>query len=296
MIQVIVGNRDITQYVVKAEWAGSLGQVARTLAVDLIEVIPELGDAVTLALDGAVLFEGYAMYVDRSETGRSLEAMDRGVYLANNAVYKEYYGTPQAIARQVCAEFGVAVGRLAERPDAVKVTSTGSLSAYQAMEQAYEGEDYQERRYVLRMAGGALCVERAGADVVAAVREEIASGRQTYSLKRMVNQVVILDAEGKKAAGTVENAADRRQYGTFQAAYQSQKDKNASVEAQKKLRGVEQTARIAAQGLPACVAGKAVQLAHPPAGLDGVYTIAADTHVWTASGHTMTLDLYFGEG
>lgn len=294
MIRVMVGDRDITDYVVSAEWSGNLDQVARTLSVELLEVAPELGDPVTLALDGKTLFQGFVMYAGREGESRSLEAMDRGVYLANNAVYKEYSGTPQAVARQVCAEFGVDVGRLEQRPDVVKVTSTGNLSAYQAIEQAYEGEDFRRRQYVIRMDGAALCVERVGADVVAAVRDGIESSRQTYSLKGMVNRVVILDADGKKAAGTVENAGDRSQYGTFQATYQTQKDKNAAEEARKALRGVEQTAKVVAQGLPACVAGKAVQLEHAASGLTGTYAISADAHVWTAGGYTMTLELYFG--
>lgn len=102
--------------------------LARSLNADMIwDALPEPGDSVQWEAEGETLFTGVILYVDAEPYGCSFEAMDQGVYLANNNTFKEYKGTPETITRQLCAEFGIKAGSLAPGGEGTKVTSTGDL-------------------------------------------------------------------------------------------------------------------------------------------------------------------------
>lgn len=291
---------DVTAYTQRVGWSGDMDQAARTVEVNFVVPgpIPEVGDALALHYNGDLLFRGMVMFVDVAIDGVSCEAMDNGVYLANNYTYKEYEGTPQEIARKVCKEFGVSVGSLASKSGSTTVTSTGNLSAFSVIEQAYEGERFtRDSQYVLRVIDETLHIEKAGSEVVGALSVEVATSGRSNSLRNMVNRVIILDQEGKEKTGEVENSSDRSKYGTFQKTYRKEEDKSATVEAKRLLKSIERTGYTAGLGNVRCVAGKAVTVTDTRTGLSGKYVIKSDKHTFEGGLYTdMRLDFYFEDG
>ena len=294
-IKLIVDNIDVSAYVQNVQWSGDIDQAARSLKVSLERGCqPEVGDTIAFYCNKILLFSGIVLNVSLNGKDVSVDAMDYGVYLANNYTYKEYSGTPQSITKKVCEEFHIDIGKLAEVKTDTKVTSTGNLSAFQVIEQAYEGEEKDpKKQYVLRMKGKTLSVEKIGGDVVADIQAEIQSANRSEDIKNMVNRVVILNDEGTKKTGEVENAKDRSKYGTFQKTYRKEKDKNAETEAKKLLEGIQEQGSISALGDMNCLAGRTVQVTEAKTGLKGKYIIKSDQHTFSATGHDMQLDFYF---
>lgn len=291
---------DIVDYCQEITWSGDMHQPARTLKFTLPHpsVQPEVGDPVRFYIDSDSIFTGIVMFVDVSVDDLSVECMDRGIYLANNYTYKEYEGTPQSIAKQVCNEFGVKVGTLASVSDSTTVTSTGNMSAFSVIEEAYEGEGFTpNKQYVVRLENETLSIEKAGTSVVGTVTVEIEDSGYSQSIKNMVNRVVILDKEGKEKTDEVENAADRKKYGTFQKTYRTEEDKSPSTEARKTLKSIERKGYVTALGNLRCIAGKAVKVTDARTGLSGKYVIESDEHTFKGGIYeSMRLDFYFEDG
>ena len=287
-MNLVIAGYDVTEHVKMVKWAGDIDTCARTLDVELARgVKPEEGDSIRLYDNGLLLLEGIVLFAERNWTGVPMESADLGMYLANNKAYKEYKGTPQAIAAQVCAEFNVPIARLASTGEKVKVTSTGDLTAYGVLKKAYNPT---KQDYAIGYDGG-LVVERLGSEVVARLEYEISEASSSVSIKKMVNKVVIVK-RGKKL-GEVGNTGDQSKCGTFQETYTSQKRKTDAEEAKKLLKSIERAGAVSAIGNSLCRAGKAVELADAKSGLSGVYTIRRDTHTWKDGAHSMKLELYF---
>lgn len=292
-ITVLVGTDDITAFVEQVSWSGGMDLVARTLTVKLTrECRPEAGDKITFKYQGAELFAGIVLYVDIEPYSVSVEAADPGIYLKQNHTYKEYSGTPQAITKQVCAEFGITLGTAYALNNKTKVTSTGNLSAHQVIERAYEGEEKKPvKHYLVYIKNGKLYVDPVGGDPVAAIDVEIETIHRSQSIKNMVNRVIILD--DKKKTGEVSNASDRGKYGTFSQTYRKVKDKNATTEAKKLLQGLEKAASGTMLGNVKCVSGKAVTVTESLTGISGKQIIKTDKHTFGPDGYTMQLEFYY---
>lgn len=293
-MKLVVDGLDVTDYVAQVTWSGDMQQIARTLAVSFERGFrPSVGDKLTFSWEKQRLFAGMIMYVDIDRDAVSCEAYDAGIYLANNECYREYVGTPQSITREVCKQFGVPVGKLAERKGSTKVTSTGSMSGFKVIERAYEGEK-GKLQYSFRLDNGKLTVEKAGTVSAGTVDVEIQSASRSISIKDMVNRVIITDE--KKLVGSVENDGQRRKYGTFQKTYQKQKGKKATAEAKELLRGLSRTGSVQAVGNPKCIAGRAVTVTEARTGLSGRQIIKSDKHTFTPDGgYDMSLEFYYEE-
>ncbi len=294
-IKLMIGGYDVTDYAEQITWSGDLQQISRTVSAKLERRYrPDCGDRAELYYGGTLLFRGMVMYVDMDAYTNSIECCDAGIYLANNSVYKEYCGTPQQITRQICGALGIPVGTLAEKKAKTKVTATGSMSAFKAIERAYEGERRHAKQYTYRIGPeGKLHIEKAGSTTVnVTLREEIESARRSRSIKSMVNYVAILTDKGKKV-DAVENSEDRRKYGTFAGTYKKQKDKHAREEARDMLQRLERTGSVSATGDIRCIAGRAVNIEEKLSRLTGRQIIKSDKHTFVSGGYTMTLEFYY---
>ena len=108
----------------------------------------------------------------------------------------------------------------------------------------------------------------------------------------MVNRVVILNKKNRKS-GDVDNAADRKKYGTYQKTYKHQDKKNDAIEAKKLLTRLERQGSIRTLGRIECVAGKRIRVMEKRTGLSGEQIIKSDKHTITPTGHEMSLELYY---
>lgn len=291
--KVTINGKDVTDFVESVSWSGNLQQASRTLNIKLVRGCrPDVGDKASFFYEERRLFVGTVMYVDIDPWNNNAECSDKGIFLANNYTFKEYKGTPQSIAKKVCAEFGVPIGKLAQKTNTKKVTSTGNLSAFKVIEEAYEGKGKNARQYLYVFQDGKLYIEKAGSEIVANLEEELVSAKRTRSIKGMVNKVVILNDKNKQS-GYVENKGDRAKYGTFQKTYKKEKKKNASTEAKESLAGLERTGSVTCLGNPKCIAGKAVNVTEKMTGLSGKQIIKSDKHTFTSASYEMSLEFFY---
>lgn len=296
LTKIIIDGYDVSDYAETIEWSGSMDSAARSLRVVFPrELKPECGDEIKFYEDKRLLFKGKILYVDLDRERVSVEAYDKGIYLANNYVWGEYSGTAAQITKKVCASFGLKVGKLASTTKKVKVTSTGDMSIFAVIEEAYEGKTSNRfKQYVVYAdTENKVCVEKMGADVAGDITDMIESGSRKWDAQSVVNKVVVLDSEGKKKAGVIENASDKSKYGTFQKTYRLQDGEDAESEAAKLLQTLEKSASVSCLGSYRYITGKGVQIKQKELDLNAKYNIRSDSHTWSSTGHIMDLEFYF---
>lgn len=297
VIKLSVDNKDVTKYLESLTWSGDMDSAARALKATFVKGFkPECGDAVKFWEDDKLLFKGKVYYADSDKHRNSLEAYDRGFYIANNYIWGEFSGTPTQIAKKVCADHGVKIGELAKTTSKTKVTATGDMTLFGVIQQAYEGEDNSPwRQYQVSFdTSDKIHIEKVGAAVVGTVTDLVIDGQRSWDIQNMVNRVHILDKDGKKRTGTIEYSPDRSKYGTLTQVYKEEEGKNAKTEAAKLLQTLSKAGTVSCIGSYRYVSGKAIKLVNADIGFEGTYKLASDSHTWTASGgHTMELDFYF---
>lgn len=296
-IRLIIDGYDVTEYAEQITWSGDLQQVSRIVSAKLARGYrPDCGDKVKLYYNSDLIFRGMVMFVDIDPYTNSIECYDSGVYLANNSVYKEYNATAQGIAKTICSALGIKVGKLASKRSKTKVTASGSMSAFKAIEQAYEGKRKKAPQYSYSFDGeNKFNVVKAGSVVINLIlKDEIENPRRSKSIKGMTNKVVILNDKNKYESN-VEDKSDRKKYGTFGTTYKKQKGKDAKTEAKSLLKGLEWTGSVSAVGDIRCMAGKGIYIEEPLTGLKGKQIIKSDKHTFTQGGHTMSLEFYYNE-
>jgi hypothetical protein len=307
------GAADLTELVASAAWSGDYTQAARTLDVRLAAnardpYLPKVhidnGEVLSMFTDGgAELFRGYVFRREaRAQPGETaLLAYDGLANLARSDITRNWAGrTMEEIVRDVCAEFGVEVGEISDSGgERLSIPWVGK-SAYRAIMAALTKiSDSTGLMYQPVMHKGLLHVISRGASVC---RRELSGGSDiagaTYSssIEDMANRVLILDGKGA-AAGSVENADDARNYGLLQKAYKQEEGKDARAQAEKLLKGIENTAEIAEfAGGDDCldmVSGNAIYVSEPVTGLVGKFFIDTDTHTFSGGRHMVSLGLAF---
>ena len=109
----------------------------------------------------------------------------------------------------------------------------------------------------------------------------------------MVNVVKIIN-EHERQIGKVRKKEWVEKYGIYQQIYKKEKGINERTAANNLLSGIEtQIAIETIDGKLECIAGSGVQLHDKATGLDGLFWIEADSHVWENGNHTMSLELSF---
>ena len=117
-IRLMIGETDASEMILELRFGGSILTAARMLEAELIsEIIPEPGDMVRLMVDGKEYFSGILLACKKKGNSVYIEAADKGIYLMRNYAFKEYKGTAQSIAAQVCAEFGIETEELAKKTE-----------------------------------------------------------------------------------------------------------------------------------------------------------------------------------
>lgn len=301
---------DATALFVSVTCAGAVGQVARTLDVELLAprndprqpTLPvALGDMVQFFCDGVTVFDGFLFSLERDTGGDTLRlgCADRGIYLKNNeGCYKFTGQTPEAIAGRVCRDFGVPVGALA--PAGVAVTrSFPGVSLYKIIQTAYTLASRQNgRRYLLRFDGDRLTViekaQTAGARAIRAGAELIGA-TLSESGENAVSQVAIYDENGTLLR-VRSNDALGAQLGVMRRYLEKKKDQDPDQEAAALLEDndVERKITVSCFGDPSLRSGDSVVVSEPLTGLTGLYWVDGDSHVWARDGtytNKLTLDL-----
>lgn len=284
-IGLIIGERDASEMTLELRFGGSILTAARMLEAELIsEMTQELGDKVRLMIDGKEYFSGILLAYRKKGKSVFIEAADKGIYLMRNYAFKEYKGTAQSIAAQVCAEFGIETEELAKKSENTRVISTGNKTAYQVIKTAYEGE-FGERNFRIDMGEKGLVVKRLGEEEVM-MQAEIYSEEDSGSIENIVNRVAILKTNGLREKNFVQNKEEREKYGTFQRTYREKRTRNSIVEAKKLLRGVERTGKILLPANTEIRTGRKLILMDKTGKTTGEFIARSDEHIFRAGSFT----------
>lgn len=307
MIQLIVGNKDLSEVVEKITWSGDTKQVSRKLAFTIAQkdsdhYMPKVtlseGDEVLLQDEsGRVLFGGILFDIDKSAVANTVSylAFDLMFYINNSDISKVFNAKPETIAAEVCTELGISFGGAATTGLTVYIPCLGK-KAYEAIMMAYTAASKQNgKRYIPLMKNvNQLFVIEKGvySGVVLDGGYNLTESSYKTSLQQLVNKVLITDKSGN-VVSTVEDAASQQKYGTVQKVYKQEDGKDAQGEAKALLQTIEQSGSVTALGDVRAVSGYSVAVQEPISGLYGEFFVEADTHTFENGMDTMQLTLAF---
>lgn len=287
---------DATEYFGTIVNAGSCKTVARTLDFDLLSprydkaqpTVPvSIGDNVQLFVGSTCQFDGYVFGLQRDSGSDTVEVScaDRGLYLKQNqAAYRFSGQTPEEITRQICRDFGIQVGSLAETGVPIRRNFPG-VSLYQIIQTAYTmAAQRTGERYVQRFCGPALDVirrQRSAETTVIAPGSNLLSATAAESAEQLVSQVGIYNQNGELVR-VRRNEDAIAMVGVLQSYIQTAKNKDVDAEAASLLEDndVKRTITVTAFGDPAFLSGGSVIAREPVTGLYGLYWIDSDAHTW----------------
>jgi len=306
-------SRNISQLVTSVTWTGNYKQAARRLEF-AVAVSPTdrflprpfigLGNMVKFfTADGVERFRGYVFFKEKSSSGTEMRvtAYDGGVYLLKSKMTFNFKNmTPAQITQKVCQEVGITTGELANPGIPVSFIAD-SQSLYDIIMTAYNhASRVSGINYISIMRDGNLSVIQKGKTVAKYTLASevgpdtvlISESAYSESIEGMVNRVKIYDDE-QNEIGVVENADWIKHYGVLQDAYTQETDKNPQTVAKNMLRGVDQRASVQGIGNIECITGRAVTVKEPYTGLNGLFYIDSDEHIFEDGQHMMSLELNF---
>lgn len=298
-MNVSVNGTDITNYIETISWSGDENQLARKVTISYLYApgarkasvaAVRKGDRLVLS-EGGILFDGIVVTEERTENSIRMQntAYDYAWYLRSKAL-GVYKGSPGEVVSQVCAENGIPCGSIYDPGGEAEVISTGEKSISQVIRDAYEGHDVH-----IYMEGQRLCTERYG-DVLAGTvtgDDSVTDGSYKSSIENIVNRVVLLDAH-EEPAGEIENGLSR--YGVIREAYKiTGGEKDYIREAQKLLKGIEDSGKITVVGNPQLRTGRAVICEKAGTRIRGRFTIISDSHSIQDASYITALGLRFHE-
>lgn len=296
-MDVTVNGTDFSKEIESISWSGDENQLARKAKITYLYAPRSTpaytramvkGDRVTLG-DGGVVFQGIVLNEERTENSITMAntAYDYAWYLRSKA-FGVYKGSPAAVVSQVCSENGIPCGDLYDPGGEVEVIIAGEKTISQVIKEVYEGQDVH-----VYMDGTSLCTEKYGTELVGTVTgdDSVTDGSYTSSIENMVNRAVLLNAQDEPV-GEVTNGFS--QYGTISEAYKISGDElDINKEAEKLLKGIEESGKIVVRGNSRFVTGKAIIVEKVNSKIRGRFVIISDTHEIRDADYKTTLGLRF---
>lgn len=303
------GTFDISQLISQINWSGDYQQCARTLSFSLLsspidKAIPvvkcDLGNPITFMQDNKILFEGFVFERSKSTASSAIDVscFDRGIYLKRNRTsYKFTNLAPEAIAKRLCADFGIEVGEIAETGVKISRNFLGS-TLYEIIQTGYTlAAADTKKKYQITFKGAKLNVsEKKITDETLVIEggSNLIYASTTESISNMVNQVAIYD-KNEKLLRTIKNDEAIRLYGLMQEYIKQSEGTDAGSKAQKLIddNGVQQKITVNNLGNVANITGGTVVVREPHTGLYGLFYIDSDIHTWKNGLYLIKLVLNF---
>ncbi len=277
----------ITEQVQNKTWSGSYTDCARKLSYSVLApALSETGGRVRLYHGPDILFSGSVFRRERDSAAQAFActAYDRGIYLKRNSTYLAVRKqTPEAVAAQVCREFGIQTGALAATGVALSRNFLGS-SLYQIVQTMYTlAAEQTGKKYQVRFRGDALeVVEKAiGPESLRLVPgSNLLSCKTTESIEDMVTTVGVYDDQYRRVAAYDSPEDFRALYGLMQQAIKASDKEDPAKSAKQILEegGVKTTITAQCIGSVKLITGNAVAVHEPVTGTDGLFWILSDSH------------------
>ena len=296
-MNVYVNGVDFSREIESINWSGDENQLARKLKITYLYA-PRSNPAYTRAMangdkvvfsNGGIVFQGVVVGENRTENSITMQntAYDYAWYLRSKA-FGVYKGSPAEVTAQVCSENGIPCGVLYDPGGEVEIITAGEKTISQVIKEAYEGQDMH-----IYMKGISLCTEKYGNKLVGVVTGDdyVTDASYSSSIENLVNRVVLLNAN-EEPVGEVTNGL--LQYGTINDAYKISGDElDVEKEAEKLLKGIEESGKIVVRGNSDFVTGKSIIVEKVNSKIRGRFAIISDTHDIKAASYTTTLGLRF---
>ena len=296
------------QLVTELTWSGDILQCARALEYQLAQSergqIPQascdIGTKTILLLDGQTLFEGHIFSREKTTDSAklNLSCWDWGYYLRRNQGTYQFAGqSPEQIARRVCQDFGIPVGRLAQTGFSLRRNFFGS-SLYEIIQTAYTLASRQTgKQYFIRFQGRELEVLEKKTDETTLILKggsNLIAATVSETVENMVNRVEVYDKD-QRLVHTAGDGEAQRLYGVMQQVIRLTEGQSAVSQAQALLeeKGYQQKITVDNLGNPANLAGGAVVVQEPVTGLYGLFYIDSDRHQWKNGQYYNRLTLNF---
>lgn len=312
MITLVIGDKDVAGLATNIKWTGSYNQCARTLTVSIAatpydETVPAVdaspGTTVVFSMDNTVLFSGFVVKRSRSTGSNTLSitAYDRGFYLNRNEVVKQYKDTtPEAIAADLCGEFGISVGELASTGYTMSRNFIG-VTVYKAIMTAYTlASGSTGKKYQARFDGDKFTVVEVGKNDTTLVIKggsNLQDATYTDSIEKTVTEAVIYDKDANEVETVTSDLSGT--YGVIRSVIQQSegKEQEAQDKAQAEIddNGLDQSATVECLGNIQNISGNTVVIQEPYTGLCGLFWIESDTHEWKNGVYYNKLTLSFRE-
>lgn len=311
------GKKTILVPFSEAVWSGSRQEAKRTLSVRTYQgrdrFWPDIdvaeGDLMELVsyVSGAprILFTGIVVDLGKTRTGDiNPVAYDYGFYLLNNDVVVVSKGEPanQVLAR-IFQQVGIPIGGMGSMPYVEKQVIRGKSvwdAVVDILNQVYKSSGI---RYWCWLENGRVFV---GTQRGQTKQWRIAQGSNLLdasrkrSIAEMRNVVRVIAADDKSVAFLHEerDPASVKRYGQLVKVVEVQDKEKGKAKAValarqelKNLNRVKDEASVSALGLDDVVAGTRIEVFEEITGLQGVYTVWADSHTIRPGYHEMKLDL-----
>ncbi|WP_010495086.1 XkdQ/YqbQ family protein [Paenibacillus elgii] len=213
MISVLYNNDIFLDPIVTAvTWSGDITQAARKLEVSMKNTLDGVKQAVSIELgrdlrlyeDGNELFRGIIFAHEIDAAGKmTVTAYDQAIYLTKNEDTRKFYGmTASAIIRELCADFGIEVGEIADTAYVIPRLILKDKSLRDMMVTALTLTQKQNgRRFWLTSRAGALNLVERGEKRVDWVLENgrnITGASYGLSIEDMRNKVKVVANEDAK--------------------------------------------------------------------------------------------------
>ena len=307
-MRILVRDKDLSELVESITWSGDAGQVSRKLEFTIAKngqdpnwpnvTINEGDQALLMADDGTCVFGGIIFDIERTASTNQAryQAYDLLFYVNGSELTGDYHGTPEDIAREVCASLGITPGEMAAT-GLVIANPCVKKTGYQVIQSSYTAAARQNgKKYMLRMSEvNKVSVIEKGQDsgVILTGDANLSEASYKTTLQSLVNRVLITDKNGA-VVNVVEDAESQAAFGTIQKILEQEEGKDAAAEARNLLKGSEPTASVT--GMPddmRAMAGYAVLVEETETGLVGKFYIESDSHKYANGEATMSLTLTF---
>ena len=307
-MNILVGDKDLSELVETITWSGDSGQIARKLEFTIAKntqdpnfpnVTINEGDQVLLQTDtGTFLFGGIIFDIEKMAGSNLVRylAYDLIFYLTGSELTKDYNGAPEDIARDVCGALGITAGTMA----ATGITITNPCvkkTGYQVIQSSYTAAARKNgKKYQLMMTEvNRVSVIEKGQDsgVILTGDSNLSDATYKTTLQNLVNKVLITNRKGT-VVGIVEDTESQAAYGTIQKVLEQEEGKDAAAEAKNLLHGSDPSATVT--GIPddtRAMAGYALLVQEEETGLIGQFFIESDSHKYSNGESTMSLTLAF---
>lgn len=289
---------DISNILIKATWSGDLKACSRKLEFSAFnDVDIPLSSLIGAYVDGNEIFRGFVYEREKSSDNVvSYLCFDFAEKLNKIKVsYNIKNKNASDIANMIFKDYQFDIASIAKASTQIKKVFIGT-TIYETIMTAYTEQSRSDgKKYMITCDKGRVSVVEKGIVKLKLSFEEgknILDSSFKESVVNMVNKVLIVDEHGNKQSEVTDNEM-LRIHGLFQDVYKIEENKNASVEAKRMLKGVEQTCTLSGFGDVTCQTGYGVQIKDSTTGLVGLFYIDSDKHTWDGGKYTIDLDLNF---